>query len=448
MSSPPSDLLRGRLERLVREAQARDRAPSVAAAVAREGKVVWADAVGLADVAAGREATHDIRYRVGSITKTFTAAAVMQLRDAGKLTLDDRLGRHLDDLPHGDLTLRRMLSHLSGIQREPPGQIWETLDPPDREQFLASLGEAEQVLDPGAAWHYSNLAFALLGEVVERVSGMPYRRYVEERLLRPVGLESTGFDAGADAAVGYVVAPYEDAVTVEPALHMRGTSASGQIWSTVGDLCRWGSFLAAPDAEVLRPATAEEMRSLQVMAEPERWSLGWGLGLELYRRGDRVWAGHGGAMPGHLAGFCFRATEWLAAAVLTNTGTTANPEDLALALGEATLELEPSAPEPWRPGEAPPEDVRSLLGRWWSEGDEFVFRWRDGRLEARLATLAAWRAPAVFAREGDDRWRTVSGRERGELLQVVRDEAGAVTKLYWATYPFTRDQRPFAHGEQ
>ena len=129
--------------------------------------------------------------------------------------------------------------------------------------------------------------------------------------------------------------------------------------------------------------------------------------------------------------------------MLTNTGTTATPEELALALAEATLELEPAEPEPWRPGEAPPDDVRPLLGRWWSEGEEFVFAWRGGRLEARAAALAAWRPPAVFEREGDDSWRTVSGRERGELLRVVRDEGGAVTKLYWATYPLTRDQRAF-----
>lgn len=427
----------------MREAQARDRLPSVAAALARDGEVVWAEAVGSADVERGRRATPDTRYRIGSITKTFTATAIMQLRDAGGLALDDRLGTHLPASPHGDLTLRRMLAHLSGIQREPPGEIWETLKPPDREEFLASLAEAEQVLEPGTAWHYSNLAFALLGEVVERVSGVPYRGYVEERLLGPVGLAGTGWEPGGDAAVGYLVAPYEDDVTVEPAIDMRGTSASGQLWSTVGDLCRWGSFLAAPDPAVLHPETAAAMRSLQAMAEPERWTLGWGLGLELYRRGERVWAGHGGAMPGHRAGFCFRAGEGVAAAVLTNSGASGSPEDLALDLGEAALELDPAAAPAWRPGEPTPEDVRPLLGRWWSEGEEFVFRWREGRLEARAADLAGWRPSAVFEREAPDRWRTVSGRERGESLRVVRDEDGSVKKLYWATYPLTRDQRAF-----
>jgi CubicO group peptidase (beta-lactamase class C family) len=443
VSSRPSDPLAARLGRLIGEAQARDRAPSVAAAVARRGELVWADAVGLADVDAGRTATPDTQYRVGSITKTFTATAVLQLRDEGRLALDDRLGDHLEDLPHGDLTVRRLLAHASGIQREPPGDIWETLDPPERDAFLASLGDAAQVLDPGLAWHYSNLAFALLGEVVERVSGKPYRTYVEERLLGPLGLSRTGWSPGDGAAVGYLVAPYEDTVTVEPAVDMRGTSASGQLWSTVGDLCRWGSFLAAPDSGVLSPESAEQMRSVQIMADPLRWSLGWGLGLGLYRRGDRIWGGHDGAMPGHLAAFCFRAEEGIAVSVLTNTGTTANAPDLALQLGEAALELDPNAVEPWRPAEAAPDDVQPLLGRWWSEGEEFVFTWRGGRLEARAERVPDWRPPAVFERQDDDVWLTVSGRERGELLRVVRGEQGRVEKLYWATYPFTRDQQAF-----
>jgi CubicO group peptidase (beta-lactamase class C family) len=442
-SLPASEQLAARLDRLAREAQARERLPSVAAAVARDGEVVWSRAVGLADVAAGRAATADTRYRVGSITKTFTAAAVMQLRDAGLLGLDDRIGDHVPDLPHGKPTLRRLLSHLSGIQREPPGEIWESLEPPDRDGFLASLAEVETVLPQGLAWHYSNLGFALLGEVVERVSGVPYRRYVEERLLGPVGLERTGWDADGESAVGYLAAAYDDAVSVEPSVDLRGSSASGQLWSTVGDLCRWGSFLASPDRAVLRPETAEEMRSVQVMAEPERWTLGWGLGLALHRRGNRIFAGHDGAMPGHLAAFSFRPQDRLAVSVLTNSGAAADPQALALVLAEAALALEPPPPVEWRPDEAAPDDVAPLLGRWWSEGEEFVFRWRAGRLEARLARSPDWKPPAVFERESDDRWRTVSGRERGELLRVVRDDEDRVAKLYWATYPFTRDQRPF-----
>jgi CubicO group peptidase (beta-lactamase class C family) len=108
------------LRRLARKAQADGRVPSVTAAVARNGETVWADAIGLADVETGREATLDDQYRVGSITKTFTAAAVMILRDEGALELEAPLDAYLPDVPHAP-SLRFLLAHASGLQREVPG---------------------------------------------------------------------------------------------------------------------------------------------------------------------------------------------------------------------------------------------------------------------------------------------------------------------------------------
>ena len=130
------------------------------------------------------------------------------------------------------------------------------------------------------------------------------------------------------------------------------------------------------------------------------------------------------------------------AAVLANTTASLDPASLAAELAGVVLDAE-EEPEPWRPGELPPPDLAGVLGRWWSEGYEFVFSWRDGRLEARGAAAPEWRRPAVFERVDGDRFRTVSGRERGELLEIVRDGEGNPTKLYWATYAFTRDPRPF-----
>ena len=415
----------------------------MSAAVWTDGQVRWAEALGLADVDEGTEATAETQYRVGSITKTFTAAAILQLRDDGLLDLDDRLGDHLQDVPHPGPTLRRLMSHMSGLQREVPGEIWESLQPPDRDGFLASLPEAEQILRPGAHWHYSNLGFALLGEVVERVSGRPYRAHVEERLLGPLGLERTSFESRPPAAAGYLVEAWSDAASPERDVDLSGTAASGQLWSTTGDLARWGAFLSEGRDGVLAADSVAEMRAVQAMMDTERWSVGWGLGLELVRRDDKIWIGHGGAMPGQVAGLMFRPQERYGAAVLTNSGAFAGPEGLALALAEKALELAPPEPEPWRPAEAPAPEVAALLGSWWSEGYEHVFRWREGRLVAELLVAPEYRRSSVFAPEGNDRWRVAEGRERGELLRVVRDESGAPVKLYWATYPFTRTPQTF-----
>jgi CubicO group peptidase (beta-lactamase class C family) len=442
-SLPASEPLARALDARLARAQSESRLPSLSAAVFRAGDVLWSSALGVANAELRAEATPDTQYRVGSITKTFTAAAVLQLRDTGELTLDTPVGDLIPDCPHPGPTVRRLLAHLSGIQREPAGEVWESLDLPERDEMLARLDEAEQVLEPGQHWHYSNLGFVLLGEVVERVSNTPYRDYLAERILRPLGLARTTFSPEEPAAQGYFVDPFSDAVRPEPPVDLRGTAAAGQLWSTTGDLARWASFLADPDPAVLAPATAEEMRAVQAIAEPERWLRGWGLGLELNRRGDRVWAGHGGAMPGHLASFVFRARERAGAVVLSNTGSAFDPTGLALDLGGLLLEHEPPPSEPWAPGEPPPEEVAPLLGRWWSEGHPFELSWRGGRLEGRSPELPGWQPPSVFAPEGTDMYRTVSGRERGELLRVVRDDGGAVVKLYWATYPFTREPRSF-----
>lgn len=427
---------------ILRRNQAELRLPSLSGAVARAGELVWADAVGLADVEAGREATTDDQYMVGSITKTFTAAAVMQLVEAGEVDLDDPLERHLPGAGHGRTRIGRMLSHLSGLQRE-PGEVWETLEFPTREQLVAGLADAEQVLGPGERWHYSNLAFALLGEVVARRSGLEFERYVEERLLDPLGLGRTTWRHVEPAARGYYVEPYGDGVQAEPTVEKRAFAAAGALWSTPTDLCRWAAFLAEPDGAVLTSASAEAMRALQVMAEPERWSAGYGRGLQLVRDGDRVFAGHGGATIGFRAGFLFEPKERISAAALANSGTSMEVGP-ALELLRAALDRQPPKSEQWRPGEAAPSEVAGLLGPWWSEGEQVVFRFVGGRLEARHGALADWRTPMVLEPDGPDAYRVVSGPERGERMRVVRDEAGTPVKLYVATYPFTREPRAFA----
>jgi CubicO group peptidase (beta-lactamase class C family) len=440
---PLPDALVGRLERLVAAAQAEQRIPSVSTAVFRDGEVLWRRAFGSADVERNEPATPEHAYRIGSITKTFTAVCILQLRDAMVLALDDPLRTHIPEAPVG-LTVRDALSHLSGLQREPPGEIWETLTPPSREELLAGLEDAERVLRPGEAWHYSNLAFGLLGEVVARRSESGYEDALRTRVLEPLGLRKTAFDPPGPRATGYYVDPYSDRATVEPDPSGVGpTAAMGWLWSTVDDLAAWGDFLATGNDAVLARESLDEMSRVRTMVD-ERWSVGWGLGLGLYRRGERVYVGHGGAMPGFLASLCVYRSERTGAAVLLNTSAGAEPTTLALDLAEAALEELPRAPEPWRPDAGAPEDVEPMLGRWWSEGSELVLTWRDGRLRLQALSYPEGRDMSVLLRESDDTWRIVEGRELGELLRVVRGDDGTPVKLYVATYPLTRAPASFA----
>jgi CubicO group peptidase (beta-lactamase class C family) len=423
------------LGRIVRAAQSEHRLPSVAATVVVRGETVLETAVGFADDGAGREATPSTQYRIGSITKTFTAAAVMLLADEGKVSLDDLLGAHVEEAGDRPLSIRRLLSHSSGLQREPPGNTWESLAFPSVPELLARLDEVEQVLEPGASWHYSNVAFVLLGELVARVSGLPYQRFVEERLIGLAGLTRTSWSPAEPVTRGYYVDPYSG--VLRPEADIAEVSAAGGLWSTVGDLCRWGAWLR----------DRETMQALQAMADQESWLYGSGLGLLLHRRGDRILYGHDGAMPGFLASLACSRKEDVQAAVLTNASTPGGPVvELALRLADRAIELNPREPELWRGHDAPPREIAELLGSWWSEGSQFLFTWRDGHLEAQIAGAPSRLKPSVFEQEGPDRFRVASGRERGERLEVVRDDAGAVAKLYWATYPFTRDPQTFGDG--
>jgi CubicO group peptidase (beta-lactamase class C family) len=431
------DRLVAKLDHLIGVEQRDKRYPSLAAAVLRDGELIWEKAVGAADVEARVEATPDTQYRVGSITKTFTAAAVMQLRDAGKLDLEDTLDQHVEGAAYSP-SIRRLLSHASGLQRETHDNSWLTLRfaPPD--ELLATLADAEMVLPAGTRFHYSNLAFALLGIVVERVSGVAYMDYVRERLLEPLGLTRLSFESQQPAAKGYVAQPYADGVWKAVDVETGAWASAGQIWGTVGDLCRWGAFLADPDEAILAKKSAEEMRTVQVISEHDRWLTGYGLGLSLRRDGERILAGHTGSMPGHIAWLFFSPTENVVAAALTNTSEAALPA-LGLSLIGTTVEEWPVAPKAWRAGDPPPADVVPLLGLWFMEAGEMVFRWRDAKLEMSYPEAADWEKPAVFEKEADDRWRTVSGPEHGEALRVVRGEDGEIVQLVWAGYPVTRE---------
>jgi CubicO group peptidase (beta-lactamase class C family) len=440
LSAP--EALTAELERILRTAQAESRLPSVSAAAVHGGEIVWTRAVGLADAEGGVEATPDHQYRIASITKTVTAVGLMQLRDEGKVDLDDRLDVHLPEAAHA-LTLRQMLSHLSGIQREVPGNVWETLEMPTREELLPRLAESERPLAPAAYWHYSNLAFALLGEVVARVSDGSAEEYLTDRVLRPLGMTRTTWGPEDPVAVGYLVDAYTDVPRREAIIEGRAVAPAAELWSTPTDLCRWAAFIADPDPDVLAPQTVEEMRTFQSMVDLTKWQLGYGLGFALYRVDDRVFVGHDGAHAGFLAHMSALPAAKTGAAVLTNGGAGVTISALGVALSKAVADFYPAVPLEWKPGEEAPDELKGVLGAWWTEGHQLVFSFRNGKLESVFPEARLDLGRSVYERESDDVYRVASGYERGELLRILRDDDGTPTKMYFATYPVTRSPETF-----
>jgi CubicO group peptidase (beta-lactamase class C family) len=441
LSASTSDRLRMKVASL----QAEQRVPSLVVAAASGGEPIEHISVGKADFRAGREAGPDVQYRIGSITKTFTAMAVMQLVGEGRLELRRPLSQGWSGAPHDELSLADFLSHGSGLQREPPGRVWETLRFPNREQLAATAETADRLYPPDSWFHYSNLGFALLGELVAQVSGTSWESYIKERLLEPLEMRHTGPVPGANTAQGYSVRPYTDEVVEEPALDIGGIAAAGQLWSTADDLCRWTGALAGRRPDVLAPILLEQMRGPRTIADLEHWTSGFGLGLMLIRDGENVYVGHTGSMPGFVAAaFCHPASGF-GVVLLTNSTAGFNVGAVAAELLTLIRDDNPRTSE-WQPGQAAPDRVRPILGRWWSEWREWVFTWKDGKLHATQAGAPAGEMVTEFDEIGPDEFVAVNGTERGEHLTVERVEgawSAEVHKLYWATYPFTREPEPF-----
>jgi CubicO group peptidase (beta-lactamase class C family) len=426
--------------------QREGRVPGLYAGVARGGSLVWGEGVGQARVGAEPSPGPDDQFLIASNTKTFVAVMVMQLRDEGRLSLDDLLGDHVPEVSH-PLTVRQCLSHVSGMAREPLGDVWETLENPTPKELRRDFDDVERVLKPHHHWHYSNVVYAMLGQLVEELDQRPWTESLATRLLTPLGMTRTsnGFDSGPHVQ-GYYVPAYDDVPREEPVMDLRGLAPCGGLASTANDLATWSAFVADP-GDLLSADTLEEMCQPQILLTPESWNAAMGLGFFLVRKGDRTYVGHTGGMPGHITGVFTHRESGTGGIALMNNSAPVPPDVFAIELADHVVDHDPVEPEPWQPGTSVPEEFRGLLGRWFSEGQPFVFWVEQGELRARVDKPAAAKmTPSRFAKVEDDVYRDIAGRERGEILRITRNADGTVPKLNWATYLFTRE--PIAFGEQ
>ena len=420
-----------RVDELVAQAQQRGRVPCLVFGVVRDGELVH--------VTPGVDA--DLQFRIGSITKTLTAVLVLALRDAGKLALDDLLYRHLPGTPVGGVTLRQLLGHVGGMQREPDGEWWERTAGVDLETFLADLTPDKVAYPPLRGFHYSNLAYGLLGAVLTRLAERDWTSLVKTRLLEPLGMARTTYHPTDPFARGYVVHPWHDTLREEPRLDAGAMAPAGQLWSTIADLAKWASFLAEPDPGVLAPASVSEMCAPVVISDLATWSQGHGLGLQLWRRGERVFVGHSGSMPGYLSTLSVHRPSRTAVVGLANAYTLYGGSlwNLGLDLLTAVLDREPDPVTAWRPGAPPPTELEPLTGTWWWMGREYSAAWDGVAQELVVTPITVADEPWRFTADGLDRWRGRSGENDGEILRVIRDSLGEVTALDIATLVFSRE---------
>ncbi|WP_134739298.1 serine hydrolase domain-containing protein [Nocardioides sp. 503] len=394
--------------------QARGRLPSVVAGVLRGGELVWTGAVG---------GSLEDRYRIGSITKTLTAVAVLQLRDEGRLSLDDPLGSGVPESGYAAASVRQLLAHTSGMQSEPVGSWWERSPGVDFATLVAANDGSGAVLPPGE-FHYSNLGYALLGELVARLRGESWWEVASRRVLAPLGMDRTSYADDAPAAQGWSVDHFAGTLTAEPHHDTVAMAPAGQLWSTVADLAVLGRFLVRGHPDVLAAATVREM------AEPT--SDTYGLGLWLSDLDGRRWVGHPGSMPGFQAGLFVDPETGDGAVALAAATTGLDTRRLPqLLLGSGPV---PDV-EPWVPSTGVPDAVADLLGLWFWGNTALELRWHHETLQ--LCGLASGEVTDVFEARGDAVVGT-AGYHRGETLHAVRREDGRLDHLECATFVYTR----------
>jgi len=421
------------LEAAVAAAQATSRVPSLSAAVVRDGALVWQGLRGTA-VRDGETArpTPDTQYRIGSLTKTLTAALVMQLVDDGALDLADTVATYVPEGPFADATIRGLLSHAAGLPAEPVGPWWERSRGRSYEELVGANADASRVLAPGERYHYSNLSYAILGRVVEVLRGAPWADVLTQRLLAPLGMARTTYAATSPHADGYSVEALTGMLVAEPHQDTGAMAPAGQLWSTPADLCRWLAELARPTLVTTASLTA--MTTPQSADPDEKGAGAYGLGLRLSVAGERVLTGHGGSMPGFLAGAYVDRDSGVGAVVLANTAYGLDVSGLPRTLIETVLAHEPVIAPEWTPTRELPEGARELLGTWHWGHQPFTMAY-DGSV---LCLAADGGRAFTFAPDGPDRWIGLSGYSHGETLQVVRREDGSLSHLDIGTFCYTR----------
>ena len=425
--------------------------PSVSAGVVVGRTLAWHVSQGVTDDLSGTPVDAHTPYRVASITKTFTATAIVQLRDRGALALDDPLVEHLPEFaavgqPFGAIelvTLRHLLQHTSGLQGDVPNRDpreWTCLSTADT---LASLPEVAVVIRPQTAFKYSNLGYRLLGEVVARAGRCSYFDYLQSRLLEPLELRGSG-PAPVDraAAVGHYRVPYSDRVRPAPAIDPALTGGEGGLWCSLHDLARWLTFHLASTDEPAREASVVSRDSRRELQRPtfladDTWSAAQGLGWAISRVADRTLVGHTGFVGGFESDCVFSPQERLGVVVLCNGVCVRRPRELSLEL----LEHARRVVEPEPAGSLVDESTRAvaeLLGPYVSDaGTELVISGGAGSL-----LCSAPRAPGaveLVATEDPLVFRVREGRAQGELARFWRSPAGRVEGVNLAGYPFRRD---------
>jgi len=337
--------------------------PGVAVGVVHDQQLVWAKGFGYADLDAHKPMTPATLFRMASHSKLFTATAIMQLRDAGRIHLDDTVSTYLPwfrPKPAGaddpGITIEELLTHSSGLPRE-AGAHWTEMSFPDAAGIQSFIQEHNAAYSPEIRFKYSNLAFTIAGMAVEKVSGEKWADYVQRHIFDPLGMTASSVDKEVPGlAVGYGKRMPDGSRAKMPFVDARAMAAATGITSNVEDMARFVELqfrTGKPGgSQILSTGALRIMHRVRMLEN--NWQSGNAIGFAVRREGNKVYVGHGGSYFGYKTQTYMQMEPKVGVIVLTNEDDS-NPADLALHLMQSVGEAVAKAgavPEPavsWDP---------------------------------------------------------------------------------------------------
>jgi D-alanyl-D-alanine carboxypeptidase len=330
--------------------------PGVAVGVVSDQQLVWAKGFGFADVEAKTAMTPDTKFRMASHSKLFTATSIMELRDQGKVRLDDPVSKYLpwfkvkpaepDDPP---ITIEELLTHSSGLSRE-AGSHWTDFRFPDAHEVQTYIETSQAIYSPQVRWKYSNLALTIAGLVVEAVSGEPYATYVQRHIFDPLGMTNSSVDKPVPGlSTGYGRRMPDGSRKRMPFIDAKAMGPATGIISTVDDMAKFVSlqFRTGPVSgkQILSTAALREMHRVRMLEND--WTRGNAIGFAVSRDKDKLYVGHGGSYPGYKTQTLIQLDDKVGVIVLSN-GDDSNPAEIAQHLmqivGTAVAKAVPAKP--------------------------------------------------------------------------------------------------------
>jgi CubicO group peptidase (beta-lactamase class C family) len=352
-AAPTSELAAAlqQVDALAGDEYAKDPVGGLTVGVVTGPTLVWTKSYGFADMENKRQASAETVYRIGSITKQFTALMLLQLIEQDKVHLTDPVEKYFPEInkvpkyrPDAPaITLVQLATMTSGLAREPTGPPDHSDGPVSQweQKVLAALPNTKYAHEPGTQYLYSNIGYASLGIALSRAAGQPFTTYVEQKILGPLGMSRTAFEPTpwirANVARGYTMRDGKadwDEATLE--LEGRGFRVpNGALLSTVGDLAKFLSFELGEGPRVIKKETQESNFS-RVYSASGGLTSGYGIGFQVTRRGTLVALGHGGSTAGFVSAAQIDPVSKTGVIVLRNVGGgRLNPASLAM----RTLEI-------------------------------------------------------------------------------------------------------------